>query len=414
MFDPHGELAEECARDRVLVREAIRCNGTKRSPNLVFISPALRRNCIPALNPLDRHGKRDSDETREVLAQYLTGAFASMLSKGDVKLSFNMEALLTPMLTVLLTISATGDQMTLFDLLRFLQDGQNVDLVQYGAEKLKNQGMNEFFRETFHESQLAPTKFSLRVKLSRLLNSRMFVRLLCQKRSTWDLETLMNAGKTILIDGSLAHLGREVTEIYGRTITALAQSYAFLRARNRGKKYCPVFFVIDEAASCISADVDTILTQTRKFGLHLMLCQQMVKQGGMSQELHDLIQGNTALKIVGNAGFSTKKAMATEMELPVTDLSTLSVGSFVVKADGRKARRIQLPDFWLNGGQQCSEQDWKMVTEMMLERYYPGKTSVRSKTTQQKSCRPPPRRKPPRPKFGAIPLVLFFSFFSLP
>jgi hypothetical protein len=409
LFDPHGELAQKCAREKSLVAAALKVGRTRTLPNLVFLSPTLDERYIPALNPFDRTGKKDSAATREVLAQYLTKAFAAMISRNDALLSFQMETLLTPMMTVLLAISAQGQPVTLFDLQRFLQDDKNDDLVTFGAEKIKNPGLNQFFRETFNEPRFAATKFSLRVKLSRLLNSRMFVRLLCQERSSWDLEQLMNSGKTILIDGSVAEFGREVTEMYGRTITALAQSYAFLRARKPQRKFCPVFFLVDEAASFISSDVITILTESRKFGLHLVLCQQMVKQGGMSQELHDAIMGNTTLKIIGNAGSATKRILAQEMDLVAADFSDLPVGAFVLKADGYPARRIQLPSFWLEKKQQCSEADFEALKRLLLKRFYPAGKGPKPISALQKSgeMRRKPQPQNTTPKFGNLPFSLF-------
>ncbi|CAM2008793.1 TraM recognition domain-containing protein [Acanthopleuribacter pedis] len=412
LFDPHGDLAEKCAQNPTLLREALRAHRRGKAPNLMFISPTLCTNSIPCCNPFDRRGKRDSKATREVLAQYLTSTFAAMLSRGDVSLSFRMEALLTPMFTVLLAIARQGREVTFFDLLRFLKDDQNRDLVEFGMKKLKNPGMNLFFRETFMEKQLVSTKFALRVKLAKLLSSRMFVRLLCQKQSSWDLETALNSGKTVLIDGSVSQLGREVSEIYGRTITALTQAYAFLRARRRHQKFMPIYFIVDEAASFLTEDVRVILTQARKFGLHLILCQQMVKQAGMSQDMHETIMGNTALKVVGNAGHTTKKVLAAEMEVPLADLTHLSVGSFVLKADGRGHRRVKLPSFWLKEGSKSLDRTWAKVKPILLSHYSPdavagegpGNTNTGAAMTAKRFG----------PKFNTLPFRVVPFFFLLP
>ncbi len=412
LFDPHGDLAEQCAHNTTLVRQAIRAGRRNQDPNLIYISPVLSSSSVPCFNPFDRHGKRDSLATQEVLAQYLTSTFAAMLARGDATLSFRMEAVLTPMLTVLLAMAATGRGVTFFDLLRFLKNEHNRDLIQFGAKELKNSGMNQFFREVFMEPQLFATKFALRVKLSKLLSSRMFVRLLCQERSTWDLEAALNSGKTVLINGSVAQLGREVSEIYGRTITALAQAYAFLRARRPEQKFPPIYFIVDEAASFLTDDVQVILTEARKYGLHLVVCQQMVKQSGMTQDLHDTIMGNTALKVVGNAGFATKKALAAEMEVPLSELNQLRVGSFVLKADGRTHRRVKLPTFWLTESSHLPEAQWEQVRAVFLKHSY-GACDGGDDLARRGGGKSRMARRF-APKFGSLPFRVVPFFLILP
>jgi len=253
MIDPHGDMASECARQMDLSRDWRRCRKGKSS-DMVYISPSLSSNRYPTLNPFDIRGKGYSTSQIEIMAQHLTSAFTAMLSKGDVRLSLNMRTLLTPMLFVLLHRSSRNENpSTFFDLERFLDDERNEDLFRSGIQ-VRHKGMRRFFEHLFHDQKFAPTKFSLRIKLASLLNTRWFTRLLSGQYSSWDLETLMNQGKTIIIDASKSTLGHDVSEIYGRMMTALIQSYTFIR-----KKRIPTFLVIDEAASFVSEDIKTIL-----------------------------------------------------------------------------------------------------------------------------------------------------------
>ena len=340
VLDPHGDLALECAAQRIFASDS-RISGLRgKASNLVFVSPN------DGMNPFDLRGNKYTPRQLEVMAQFLTRAFASMLGKGHADLSINMKTVLFPLFHVLLVLSVKTPEspMTLFDLARFLDDSRNHGLVEFGAHEHQNSGQNLFFRHLFFDPHFRSTKFSLRTKLSSLLNSPTFVRLLCQRHSTWDIASLFGSGKTIIINASKSALGAEVTEIYGRTITALLQSTAFLKD---GKSKHPNFYILDEAATFVSDDLKTILAELRKFGLHLVLVNQIVHQGGASQELHDTIMGNTGVKIIGNAGYRTKAIMARECEIPVEHFQDLKVGEFIVKTEGRKAVRVKLPTFWL-------------------------------------------------------------------
>ena len=365
VLDPHGDVAHECARQRRFYRDFRRNKG---KGNLVFISPKLTPNGFPCLNPFDLAGRRYTGIQLEVLAQNLTSVFTAMLSKGDVRLSLQMKTLLTPMLVTLLTFSRDARRNpTFFDLERFLDDGRNGEFVTFAKNHLEGEGQRRFFAHLFGSQKFQPTKFSLRTKLAGLLNTQMFVELLSREHSTWDFQKLMNSGKTILIDGGKSDLGEEVSEVFGRTVVALAQSYAFLRGN--GPKI-PTFFIIDEAASFVGEDIKTILTEARKFGLHLILVNQIVKQGGISRNFHDTIMGNTALKIIGSAGDTTKQVMARECETSKDHFDDLRVGTFVIKSDTAKPIKASMPTFWLGNKNAMGAHQWKQLKTSLVARFY--------------------------------------------
>ena len=360
VLDPHGDLVRECARLNYFSNEATR--------KTVFITPDFSDSGFPTLNPFDLHGKAYSDLELEVLAQNLSSVFTAMLSQGDVRLSLQMKTVLKPVLTVLLRLSRDGKRnTTFFDLERFLDDQRNEDLVAYAASQLQGEGQRRFFRHLFKDPKFTPTKFSLRSKLAGLLNAQLFVELLSREHSSWNLQDLMNRGSTVLIDASKSTLGKDVGEIFGRTIVALVQSYAMLRPS--GPKV-PTFFIIDEAASFVGGDIKTILTEARKFGLHLILVNQLVKQGNLSREFHDTIMGNTALKVVGNAGEATKQVMARECETDKDHFRNLRVGTFVIKCDAARPVKVTMPNFWLRGKHASTKKRWNRFQAQQIAWYY--------------------------------------------
>ena len=143
-----------------------------------------------------------------------------------------------------------------------MDDDRNDDLVRFGREQMHSEGQRRFFTSLFPSKRLQATRFALQTRLAGLLNAPMFVELLSREHSTWDLRKAMDAGHTIIIDASRSSLGDEVSEIYGRTLVALIQSYALLRG---GKKFkTPTYLVIDEAARFVCSDIRTISTSPSK------------------------------------------------------------------------------------------------------------------------------------------------------
>lgn len=409
ILDPHGELALELCQNRYFTRQISNHSAPNASPKLVFLSGQLQSGHQPSLNPFDRTGKQDTPEDREVLAQHLTSTFATMLSRGDVRLTFQMRTLLEPMMQVLLEMSAQGTPKTFRDLQRFTDDRANADLIRRGQDAKRHPKLSYFFHTTFFDPRFAATKFSLNVKLSRFLTSWKFDQLLCRPHRSVDLEHLLNRGTTIVIDASESVLGTEVCEAYGRLLTASILSIAFLRGRSPQKQRIPIFFLIDEASRFMCPEVESILTQARKFGLHLVLANQMSRQGHITSELYEAILGNTAVKIVGNVGVKSKVAMAHEMELAPSELDDLQVGQFVVKVDGHRRKRIALPKCWLPPKYQCSAAQWKRVEQYFLSFHSPVHDLANNSTLSPDAIGKSSTKKP----FFGIPSPFLFFLLLL-
>lgn len=63
----------------------------------------------------------------------------------------------------------------------------------------------------------------------------------------------------------------------GRLIIAQVKSIAFNRATKPHVRKTPIYLIIDEADTFIKGDsLNTILKETRKFGLHLILVTQNI------------------------------------------------------------------------------------------------------------------------------------------
>jgi len=66
-----------------------------------------------------------------------------------------------------------------------------------------------------------------------------------------------------------------VSETFGRFVIALIQSAAIKRAKIPPHLRKKVYLVIDEADTFLKGDsLNIILKETRKYGLHLILCTQ--------------------------------------------------------------------------------------------------------------------------------------------
>ena len=150
ILDPHGDLANDAAR---MVENAT-------NDRLVYVKPGLFKGRYVAFNPFEC-----SEEERQENALYrrqmqFRGALEQITQK---KFTDAQRPFILPILGVLLHKPGT----TFKDLVRFMDDEQNSDLVRYGMHQLPNEAHKEFFKSGFvggYES----TKDALKNRFSEL------------------------------------------------------------------------------------------------------------------------------------------------------------------------------------------------------------------------------------------------------
>lgn len=351
LIDPHGDLAEQFAR-QWLFSEVDR-------DNLIYLDPFLSEDALPTLNPFDLGGRAASGAWVDTLAQRLAGVFVSLL-RGGGALTLQMETLLIPCITVLLKRPGS----TLFDLQRFMDDEHNHDLLELG-KRSQNEGQRQFFRTLFRAEAYRPTKVSLATKCQSLLNNQTFARLVARPRSTVDLESALDGGKTIVVNCAKGRLGAQAAEAFGRFMVALVQGIAL----GRGGERKPIDLVIDECQNFLGEDIETIITEARKFGLHLILAQQVAGHG-MSPQLQRLILGNSAVKLMGKGGAHNTSLMAREMNADLSELLPLQTGTFILKSGSHPPVRLHVPDEYLDDRSAMSGREWAKIKREQLEKYY--------------------------------------------
>jgi hypothetical protein len=351
VIDPHGDLAEEIARFK----------EHRKSDRLIYIDPYLdsRGGRMPTLNPFALH--EVSPQSIDIAAQALLEAFKQILH--NTALTLQMEALLIPCLSVLLKRPGS----TLLDLQRFMNDARNGDLVSLGARS-DNPAQRLFFRDRFYEKTFAATKASIATKIQSLLNSRTFFHLTVGD-STLDVEEALDSRKLVIFNLAKGKLGSETSEAFGRFLLALIQSAILKRAQGAKAARVPVHLFIDEFQNYIAPSIAEILSESRKFGLHLTMAQQYLGQN-MDTEFRRGILANTQIKITGMSGNDSRAAIAKETGLAEATLARLGVGQFYVKVGNRPAFRLDVPTFLIGNRHALSWEDWHGVKAHQLDAYY--------------------------------------------
>ncbi len=177
------------------------------------------------------------------------------------------------------------------------------------------------------------------------MNSEVFYNLTSSGISTINLEESVNNGKIVLFNLSKGKLGEEVSETFGRFIIAQLQSIAIRRAKLPPQFRKKIYLVIDEADTFLSGNsLNVILKETRKYGLHLVLCTQNLISGRDQEALKRNILNNTNVKIVGSNGQSTLNPMSKEIGTDIEELMKTKKHEFRIKSGDKKPIKIKTKD----------------------------------------------------------------------
>ena len=322
LIEPHGEFAGQAARFDL--------NASARE-RLVYIDPYLDKSQerVPILNPFDMLPLRNEQDI-DTLTQQLVIAFGEI--SADTDFSDRMKGILRATIGTLLRRPGS----TFVDLMRFMQN--DPELIALGKQS-PNAIHRELFAQAFTSGEYENTKKAIYSKLYGLLSTAGFAKVMIGQ-STINLQEAMDSGKIIIINLSKGELGDEASQALGCFIIALLRAITFKRAQIPEHHRKPCFLFIDEMQNYVSQSMDVILSESRKYGLHLILVHQYLTQVE-SKRLKDAILANTAIKIVGETNEASIKAMAVEMRTESAQIRDLPKYHFVIKTGSREAMTIR-------------------------------------------------------------------------
>lgn len=168
---------------------------------------------------------------------------------------------------------------------------------------------------------------------------------------------------------SKGEIGADVSNALGRFIVASITSIALRRARHKGYRR-PIHLIIDECHNYIGKSVETILTEARKYGLHLTLANQNIWQI-RDTSIRKTLLANTSVKCIGATSAESAKDLALEIDVSRKQIQCLKVGHFLVKASRtRKAFLLKASKKLLGSKNAMSSKAWDSVIDQQLEHYY--------------------------------------------
>lgn len=292
VLDPHGELVEDI----------LNYIPDHRIDDVVLIDPYDHENPV-GLNFMEL----PNDTQKNLMASALVSA---------IKIHFEyswgprLEYLLNYAILTLLEVPGT----TMLGITRLLDD-QNY--LKYILHKVKDPMVLEFWEKEYkamrmNQKLVTEAIAPIQNKVNRFLASTTIRNILSQRKSTVDFGDIMNSKKILLMNLSKGKIGEDNANLLGALLVSRIQFMALQRAKLDPKERKPFYLYVDEFQNFTTGSFESILSESRKYGLGLYLTHQYTSQ--LPEELLKAVYGNVGTIASFSLGAPDAKEMAKEYE----------------------------------------------------------------------------------------------------
>lgn len=315
-LDPHGRAAHALL-DRIPKR---------RSRDVIYLRPADLEYPI-GLNPL----AGIHPDKRHLVASNLVEALQNIyVNSWGPRLDWYLYNCVRTLLEI--------EEATPLWIPRLLTDwAWRRQLIRYLPPSISSFWSDEFEKKDnrLREEAISP----IQNKVGRLTTSPPLRNILGQRRSAFDVLDVMESRKIVVAD--LSGLGRGEADLLGSILVTLFQVEAF----NRESTY-PFVIALDEAHRFSTKSLATVLSESRKYGLALLLVSQYLSQWDPS--LKSSIFGNVGTLINFTLGGDDARYVANHLggDWPseaFSDLPKYSAIMSVMQAEPSLVKTLPMP-----------------------------------------------------------------------
>jgi hypothetical protein len=305
IIDSQGEMLAK------IQRLALFAPGSPLADRLIIIDPEDVAHPA-ALNMFDlkppRFGTYEQKYKEQIeasvieLFNYVFGALAAELtSRQNTTFAF----------VTRLMLSIPG--ATVHTLLELFEDGAtNIDASPFAEHIARlDHTTQAWFQNQFFTKSYAPTKQQIARRLYGVLQVPAFDRMFASKENRLDMFEAMQNGSVVLINTSKALLKTDASALFGRTMIAHTIAAAFERIAVPSAHRNPAFLIVDEAAEYVDENLETLLSQARKFNVGVLIAHQHLDQ--LTPALRASVAANTSIKLAGGVSDKDARALAADM-----------------------------------------------------------------------------------------------------
>ncbi len=288
LIDPHGDLAET----------VLRFIPRHRMNDVIYLNPSdieypVPVNFLEKVEPGDRH-------------QIVSGLISVFKKIWHEFWGPRLEHLLRYALFTLLDYP----ESTLLDVTRLFTDisfrSKVLSFVTQEAVRAFWQSEFDKYSPWLRSEAISP----ILNKMGQFLTNSPLRNIVGQKDNTFNLRKVMDDGKILIANLSKGAIGEDNCALLGAMLVTQIQLAALSRSNVREHERRPFYVYVDEVHNFLTQSFADVLSESRKYGLNLILAHQYVNQ--LEENVRNAIFGNVGTMISFRVGADDGKYLAHE------------------------------------------------------------------------------------------------------
>ncbi len=282
--DPHGDTAEKL----------LSMVPKERTEDVIYFSPADME--YPMGLNLFEH--KTADEKDFLIQEVLNMLYKLYDPQHQGIMGPRYEHLFR---NAALTVMADPEGGTFVDIPKLFRDQK---FVQQKLKFVKDQNVIEFWQKEMPQSQRS-NEFGEVVswfvsKFGAFLSNEMMRNIIGQTKSAFDLRTVMDEGKILIVNLSKGRLGMLNSQLLGMIFVMKFQAAAMSRANIPESERKDFALYVDEFQNFSTDSFATIMSEARKYHLNLIVANQFTTQ--LTEEIRDAVFGNMGTIVAFRVG----------------------------------------------------------------------------------------------------------------
>ncbi len=298
VIDPHGDLAEKILTK--IPRE--------RAEDVIYFDPGDTERPM-AFNMLDY----ERPEQKDFVVQETVAIFYKLF--GEEMIGPKFEHWTRNGILTLMDDEETG--AVLFDLPRLFSERE---FANYKIAKAKDPVVKSFWQREmaqtsdFHKSEMLGYFIS---KFGRFITNEMMRNIIGQPKSAFDIRTVMDEGKILIMNLSKGKTGEINSALLGMIAVSKVQMAAMSRVDIPEEQRKDFYLYVDEFQNLTNEDsIQSILSEARKYRLNLIIAHQYIAQ--LEEKVRDAVFGNVGTAVSFRVGADDAEFLEKQFE-PVFD-----------------------------------------------------------------------------------------------
>ncbi len=266
VIDPHGDLSES-------LLDSI---PESRISDLIYFNPYDIKYPI-GVNLLELTRGLDEDSAlleKEFIAESVISLFRKMFSDGSSGHPHRIEYILRNTIHTAFTV----ENATLFTIFELLN---NPPFQKQVVQKLQDENLKNFWKYEFGmagDFQKVKMVSPVTARIGRFLFSPSAKRILEQEKSTINFDEILDTKKIFICNLSKGNIGEDTSEVMGVMILNKIQLAALKRARREQSLRNQFYLYVDEFQNFATPSFVQMLSESRKYGLNLIIAEQSTSQ----------------------------------------------------------------------------------------------------------------------------------------